>query len=480
MSLGGSMRRRGMSPGAILAALDAENTARCKPPLPDDEVEGIARSVSRYPAADSEPSRVSRSAARLARDEPRALEAAAFHGPAGEFVRLVEPHSESDPAALLVQFLVAFGNLVGRNRYFRVEADRHFANLFAVIVGDSAKARKGTSKAQVLAQCAAIDATWSRDRVLSGLSSGEGLIWAVRDAIVKRDAIKKAGVVTGYQDVEIDPGIEDKRLLADASEFASVLRMMGREGNVLSPVIRDAWDRGDLQTMTKNSPAKATGAHVSILAHVTSEELRAELTRTDAANGFANRFLWVYAKRSKLLPEGGDVGSLDFGPLRRRLSAALEFARLPGEIRRDQRARERWAEIYAELSEPQPGLFGAVTSRGEAQVTRLALVYALLDSAGTIQLHHLAAGLAVWRYCEASAAHVFGDATGDKLADQILRALKATPKGLTRNEIRDYFDRNVRSEDMEQVLGLLARSGRAEVQREQTGGRPAERWFALG
>ncbi|MDP9321372.1 MAG: bifunctional DNA primase/polymerase [Chloroflexota bacterium] len=47
-SLGGSMRSRGMTEAAIRAALLEENAARCHPPLPDDEVAAIAKSVSRY------------------------------------------------------------------------------------------------------------------------------------------------------------------------------------------------------------------------------------------------------------------------------------------------------------------------------------------------------------------------------------------------------------------------------------------------
>jgi AAA domain/Primase C terminal 1 (PriCT-1) len=47
-SLAGSMRRRGSSPPAILAALRAENEARCRPPLDDQQIERIAKSVSRY------------------------------------------------------------------------------------------------------------------------------------------------------------------------------------------------------------------------------------------------------------------------------------------------------------------------------------------------------------------------------------------------------------------------------------------------
>ena len=57
--------------------------------------------------------------------------------------------------------------------------------------------------------------------------------------------------------------------------------------------------------MTKTNPAQATEAHISILGHITKDELLRELNGGDAANGFANRFLWVCAKRGQYLPEGG-------------------------------------------------------------------------------------------------------------------------------------------------------------------------------
>jgi len=75
----------------------------------------------------------------------------AFYGLAGEFVGLVEPHTESDPVALLLQFLMGFGNLIGRGAYAKVEADAHYCNLYGVAVGETAKARKGTSWGQVKA-----------------------------------------------------------------------------------------------------------------------------------------------------------------------------------------------------------------------------------------------------------------------------------------------------------------------------------------
>ena len=231
---------------------------------------------------------------------PEPLDPAAFHGLAGQIVETIAPHSEADPAALLGQFLVALGNVVGRHAHFQVEATCHYLNLFLVLVGDTAKARKGTSwdhirrlfeevERESLLQPVGAE-SWA-DRLESGLSSGEGLIWAVRDA--GTDEKNTA-----------DLGVQDKRRLVVEGEFASPLKMTQRAGNTLSPVVRNAWDSGNLQTLTKNSPARATGAYISIVGHITREELRRELTTTEQGNGFANRFLWMCVKRSRLLPGG--------------------------------------------------------------------------------------------------------------------------------------------------------------------------------
>ena len=107
---------------------------------------------------------------------PDSLEPEAYHGLVGDIVRTIAPHTEADPAALLIQLLVGLGNVVGRSPYFSVEADRHGANLFAVIVGETSKARKGTSLGYVKRLLRDVDPTWVDSRLMDGLSSGEGLI----------------------------------------------------------------------------------------------------------------------------------------------------------------------------------------------------------------------------------------------------------------------------------------------------------------
>ena len=211
------------------------------------------------------------------------IDGAAYHGLAGEVARALAPHTEADPVAILIQLLAYFGNVVGRNPHYRIESDFHRANIFAVLVGDSSKSRKGTSAGRVRSIMRHVDEMWTDERVKNGLSSGEGLINEVRD---ERKIINPKTKETEIVDV----GVTDKRLLVAEPEFANALAVMERPGNTLSPVIRKAWDGDPLSTLTKDSPLKATGAHISIIGHITTEELRVRMNRTELANGFANRF----------------------------------------------------------------------------------------------------------------------------------------------------------------------------------------------
>lgn len=395
----------------------------------------------------------------------------AFYGLAGEIVRMIEPHSEADPMALLVQLLVAFGNVLGRTAHFLAEKDQHFTNLFGCLVGETSKGRKGTALGQIKSLFADIDKDWMQTRIQSGLSSGEGLIWHVRDPIMKM-----------VQNVssQTDAGIADKRVLLIESELASTIRVIEREGNTLSPVIRLAWDTGSLQSLVKQSPARATGAHVSIIGHITQDELRRYLGRTEVANGFANRFLFICVRRSKLLPHGGSLNADALLLLQGRLAQAVEHARTPTIMNRDLAAAAVWEAVYGPLSEGKPGLLGAVIGRAEAQVMRLALIYSVLDCAKVIGREHLLAALAVWDYAEASARHIFGDASGDPVTDQLLRAIReAGSNGMNRTQIRDFFGRNRKAEEIDQALEMLMkqRHVRGEMH-TNTGGRPAETWIA--
>jgi hypothetical protein len=267
-------------------------------------------------------------------------------------------------------------------------------------------------------------------------------------------------------------------------EFAGALSVMERHGNTLSPMIRLAWDGHVMRTMAKSSPNfKATNAHISIIGHITKDELRARLSKVNMANGFANRFLFVGVERSKELPFGGNLDQRDIEWMGQELGKAI--ATLgdgdPRRVYMGDDAREVWEKAYHELSAEKPGLHGAVTARSEAQVCRLAMIYALLDATTVINSDHLEAALATWEYCDASASIVFGDATGDPLTDTLMAELRAAGEhGLTRTAINQILSGHQSSERIDAALAALLEAAKVRCETTATKGRPVATWYAGG
>jgi hypothetical protein len=128
-----------------------------------------------------------------------------------------------------------------------------------------------------------------------------------------------------------------------------------------------------------------------------------------------------------------------------------------------------------------PGLYGAATSRAEAQVLRLSALYAVLDCSPVMRLPHLQAALAVWDYCGASASLFFGTATGDHTADRILEAINASAGGfLSRTQMSALFQGHVSSGRIEAALEQLISLGAVfQSGTQPSGGRPSTLWSAV-
>jgi hypothetical protein len=383
-----------------------------------------------------------------------------YHELPGEIVDRIAPHTEADPIAILTQLLVAFGATVGRGAYFQVEATRHHPNEYMCLVGDSARARKGSSWDHVHRLITMADPSL-HPRILTGLSSGEGVIWSVRDPHGP------------------DPGHSDQRLLVIEPEFASALKAASREMSTLSPTLRSGWDARPLQILTRTAPARASTAHIAIIGHITQHELRRHTTSLELANGFMNRVLLICCRRQRLLPEGGDPDPLHGTGLDRLLAAALKQARRTGQVQLDASARELWHHAYRKLAaEPQDPIVAQITARAEAHVIRLALLYALTDGQRQIATTHLTAALALQDYAARSAAWALTGATGDPLAEQIHAALLDNPAGLTRTQISSTLQHHQPAGQIDRALQALARAGRAAPTQLRTSGRPAQLWTA--
>lgn len=380
-------------------------------------------------------------------------------------MKTILPYTEASPVALLGYTLAGYANMVGHNAHWRMERTKHYLNLFICMVGDTSRGRKGTSRSTPDYMFEQIDRDWRHHRIMSGLSSGQGLIWQVRDPVVKDN---------GDESEVIDTGSPDKRLFVVQEEFAQVLKLAPTDGNILSATIRDAWDSGNLRTMVsgrKLAPVVASDAHITIIGHVTKLELLRYMDSTEQANGFGNRFLWMIVERSKKIPNPKGTPEDILRPLIEQLAEAVTFGVRTGELSRAEDAEEVWTAAYDKLTDDRAGMTAAMTARAAPQVMRLASIYALLDKSTTIRVQHLMAALALWDYCEASTRMIFGESLGDPIADKILTAVRQSTEGLSRTEIRDLFSRH-NSEAIDAALDYLVRAGLVEEIPQQTAGRP--------
>ena len=129
-----------------------------------------------------------------------------------------------------------------------VDATRHGLNLFVVLVGESSKARNGTSWSQIARLFPEVDHPWLSTRVTSARLTASGLVHALRD--------------------QQPP--TDRRLLALSEEFASILHTVRRAKGHLSPMPRAAWDSGHLPTLDMHQHLQATATHISLIAEPTA------------------------------------------------------------------------------------------------------------------------------------------------------------------------------------------------------------------
>ena len=375
------------------------------------------------------------------------LDPAALPGIVGEFVTKATRQSEADPAAVLFTFLIAAAVEFGSYPHLFVGDSRHYARMNAVIVGESSKARKGTSAGPVKRVFAALE---GRAQHSPGpLSSGEGLIFAVRDEVKEWKAGKQSGD-TGYW-VITDPGIDDKRLFVLDEEFANALNATKREGNTLSGIIRGLYDDGNAAPLTKTTRTKTTGAHVGILTHITLSELSSLLSQTEQLNGFGNRFLWVCARRQGVIAFPAPLTDGFITRMRDLIADCRAESMSVGRMEWGPGARDLYETEYPDLSSAHGGVAGCMVGRGEAMTVRLAMIYALLAKHKALMVEDLQAALAAWQYCRDSALFLFGDTPADRRVTKIMAALEGG--ALTKTEIRaTVFSNHIPGHELDDLI----------------------------
>jgi hypothetical protein len=286
---------------------------------------------------------------------------------------------------------------------------------------------------------------------LSGVSSGEGLIFAIRDP--------RRGC--GEDKERDDPGVAEKRLLINMSEFGSVLALVRRFGSTLSSVLRDLYDCKRVETGAKVSPVRCTEPFVSVSASITPRELTGLLfdekdIAASADNGFGNRFFYAFVARNKLVAHPARTENRDaltrtiaenvrkvyaeLKPLRGFLSTPIEFT----PEARDLYEREIYKPVDG-LQAASPNadrLFGRLT----AHLRKIAAILAVIAGESRVSVGALEAAVA-WVEYGAATVNVIASTVEDRRrmkrlganGEAILRALKdlkADVKAVSQREVK--------------------------------------------
>jgi hypothetical protein len=391
---------------------------------------------------------------------PRVTEAM-FYGLVGDVARAAAKDTEVNPVAAAIAFLSFLGANVGRDVYLAIGNTWHRPVLFTMHMGRSGRGRKGDAIRLVCRIADWIETHYAGNvgqRHSGGLSTREGLAWLIHD---------------GYKDgkQEIEP-IRDKRLWVIESEFANVLHQAKRDGNTLSSCLRDVWDGQSIKPATKSSRIWASDPAVGIHGCITPCELLNLLESREMSNGFANRFLMIWAEKTGSIPFPQPTPQDLLETLSRRTGDVIAFAKGAYPDIKDSRkihfsdaASILYAEVYStELDRPQSSeLLTALLERQAPYTCRLAALFALSDRTLLIEERHLIAALAWVRYAKESVRYVFATITSaeadeqrDKMAEKITAFLKGFPDGVTRTQlVNDCFQKHGSAERIDDALQSL-------------------------
>ena len=184
-------------------------------------------------------------------------------------------------------------------------------------------------------------------------------------------------------------------------------------------------------------------------------------------------------RRSKTLPRGGESDIYNITNCLDDLKEVILWARGTGQLHRSEEAEEFWDKTYRELTRELSGVYGAMTSRAEAQVLRLSMIYALADHSVEISVDHLKAALAVWNYARDSVRYLFSKELKDA---KLIKAFHADQESRGQGNLpaRPYCRRLPASHNpptsWSKCLRILEEGGYVIKESRKTAGRPAEIW----
>ncbi len=445
-------------PDALRAALLVEN-AKLPEPKSEAEVDkAIGDVLAKFPpdptAVDPETGatvRVSPTKRVYAEDVELAMPAVqafphepdpvAFDGLAGEAVRSLEHLTSASSIGMLMSLLAAWGGLFGVRTNYHGEQP---SVLFAVLIGETGRARKGTTTSAVWSALNHALASGFVSIPISanrwdGLASGEALVRILFEA-------------------KGNDGTKPVYGLIVEEEFERLLRRMrSSEGyqSTLDTYLRQVFDARMIQHITATKTLRVHPPYgVSILGNVTRETLRQNVSPDMARSGFANRFLWCPIQERDVAVAGSAPWHFNDEVSRSLIDA--RGAWVGGQTVELEGSALGLLNEYGAYLRDLPGMVGAMGARLHVIASRIALVHAVLDRAQLIGRQFVDRAIALTEYIREGFQWSFRDDLGDEDANALYSAiLAATPRRFV-----DGLDGFVDGLSTRQARAVIGRSGR--------------------
>jgi hypothetical protein len=455
--IGSAIRNHLISDEAVRTALLSENKLRCHPTLPDSEVNRISESVLKY-----EPKLIL---------EPMISEEC-FYGIAGTLANESAPEVGVSREAVLFQFLIFIGNMCEHKFYFNLGGSKLYLNDYLLIVGETSKAKKGTSLKTVKYFIEKINSDYYKLCIRTGVNSGEGLVNSVRDKVISKEKNKKGEEV----ETILDEGGKSKIALFIEPEFSRLMKSGKRDGNTATEILRQAWDGDYLEVVVKKDSCSSSDHHISMIGHITQNEFEFLNSNVDSTNGYLNRFLFcrIFNGSPVPLPISFDKLSFDFMP---ELHSAMAFIKNTEieELALEEDAKELWTDIYNNFFYSPDDNYSDLMARTPTHILKMAMIFAVLDRNNRISKDHLISAKAIVDYSNDSIRFIFTNPNKKKLGNEnkvIEYITKKNGTVLRSDVMRELFNRKIKALDLDFLKDSLTNQGLIKVQ--QLDG--SERW----
>ena len=375
------------------------------------------------------------------------MPAIAYHGLVERFVEVLSKSTEAPREFLVAAFLTVVGALIGRQAWVTYSRPT-YPNLFTLLIGETATARKTTAMAFALdLMTTVVERTHLKVKPLYGLASVEGLAAAMKDGDAQ----------------------DSYRVVAVEDELKSLLRKAQQKGvSNLIPRLTELFNCGpSFEVNTKADKTIIKNPFACIVSASTPAWFAESIGESEISGGFLNRWTMFSGKTDKLIPFPESPDAATWERIVEELTCVVRQAR--GDYLLSQEARELFGDFFRTLRSAckEEGLRTEATARTDLHAIKFALLFAVLDRKRRIEVDDVSRGIALAAFNMDVAVSVIGSAGLSRMGarEQRLMAALKTGRLSTREAMKSL---HISADELNQVSRSLERLGLIEIVTETT------------